>query len=538
MSVAKLDGRPATRAPGNIRALFAEEPNRAGRLSARLGALWIDASKQDFSAADESALLAFAESCVPAGLARLFDGAEVNASEKRPALHWLLRTPIAKVPTHLSAFAEKNAAIQNHMRQIVEAIHAGRAADVGLVQPSDVVNLGIGGSDLGPRLVVDALKPHCTSALNSHFIANVDGYALHALLPKLSPAKTLFIVASKSFNTHETLLNAQVARSWLLQNGVLEADIARHFLAVSANVAAAVAFGIRASSVLAMFDSVGGRYSLWSAVGLSAAIALGWSNFEALLAGAHLVDEHVRSSEIAENQAVRLALLGYHNGNTLGHATQAVISYDERLARFPEFLQQLEMESNGKGVTAAGDVLPHASSPVVWGGLGTNVQHAFFQAIHQGTQIVPIDFVGVINPDHRFVENHDVLLANLLAQSSALLLGKTFDAARAEIIELSGAAADALARQKMFPGNRPSTTILLDALTPSALGQLLALYEHKTYVLSLLLGVNCFDQWGVELGKLIANKLLPAVQTGVKALGFDDSTQSLLEQVHQLRHRY
>jgi glucose-6-phosphate isomerase len=535
MSSQNQNARPQARAPGDIRALFNNEPNRAERMSTRLGNLWVDTSKQDFSSADELAMLAFAETLVPTGLARLFDGSIVNASENRPALHWLLRTPRAKVPAELSAFADKNAQIQAHMRQIVETIHAGRAGDVGLTQPTDIVNLGIGGSDLGPRLVVDALKPHCNAALNSHFVANVDGYALHALLPKLTAAKTLFIIASKSFNTHETLLNAQVARAWLVQNGVLEADIGQHFLAVSANVPAAVAFGIRASSVLAMFDSVGGRYSLWSAVGLSAAIALGWANFEALLAGAHLVDEHVRSAPLAQNQAVRLALLGYHNRNTLGHATQAVISYDERLARFPEFLQQLEMESNGKGVTATGAPLLHSSSPVVWGGLGTNVQHAFFQAMHQGTQIVPIDFIGVINPDHKHRENHDVLLANLLAQSSALLLGKSFDAARAEITELSGAPADALARQKTFPGNRPSSTILLDALTPSALGQLLALYEHKTYILSLLWGVNCFDQWGVELGKTIANALLPSVQTDAKADAFDGSTQALLARIHEVR---
>lgn len=527
--------RPPARGSGDIRALFNDEPNRAARLSGKLGELWLDVSKQDFTDADERDLLAFAETLVPMGLARLFEGAVVNASENRPALHWLLRTPREKVPITLSAFADKNEQIQAHMRKIVEAIHAGRASEVGLAQPTDIVNLGIGGSDLGPRLVVDALRPHCIKSVNSHFIANVDGYALHALLPKLTAAKTLFIIASKSFNTHETLLNAQVARTWLLQNGVLEADIGQHFLAVSANVPAAVAFGIRASSVLAMFDSVGGRYSLWSAVGLSAAIALGWANFEALLAGAHLVDEHVRITPLAQNQAVRLALLGYHNRNTLGHATQAVISYDERLAKFPEFLQQLEMESNGKGVTAHGAPLSQASSPVVWGGLGTNVQHAFFQAMHQGTQIVPIDFIGVINPDHKYRENHNVLLANLLAQSSALLLGKSFDAARAEITELSGEPANALAQQKTFPGNRPSSTILLDALTPSALGQLLALYEHKTYILSLLWGVNCFDQWGVELGKVIANALLPSVQTGVKAAGFDGSTQALLAHIHQVR---
>jgi glucose-6-phosphate isomerase len=521
---------------GPIVALFQAEADRVSRFTHRVGGLSVDLSKQQMSEADRTALIALARARgVEQGLTKLFNGAIVNTSENRPALHWLVRAPLGAIPTALQEFAQRNAQTQARMREIVAAIHSQSAASVGLIQPLDVVNLGIGGSDLGPRLVVEALAPFCHPSIRTHFVANVDGYAMHTLLQKLDPKRTLFIVASKSFNTHETLLNARVARAWLTDSGVTEAHVSQHFLAVSANVAGAVAFGMRAENVLAMFDSVGGRYSLWSAVGLSAAIALGWQHFSDLLAGAHAMDQHVQQSDLQANLAVHMALVAYHNANVLKLATQAVVSYDERLFRLPEFLQQLEMESNGKSVAANGAALEQGSAPVTWGGLGTNVQHAFFQAIHQGTQRVPIDFIGVIKAAHPHAENHAVLLANLLAQSAALLMGKSEARARAELpADMPADAADALARQKAFSGNRPSTTILLDDLNPHSLGELLALYEHKTYVLSLLWGVNCFDQWGVELGKTIAVALLPALQDPAQqttAASFDPSTLALIRRI-------
>lgn len=529
----------------SISEIFAQDAARLHEFSGRMGAIHVDLSKQRVGRAD----LAFlqqraAELDLPGAIAAMFEGQLINQSEQRAVLHGLLRTPEHDVPmlnqpSKLRALAGAMRDAHAQMRRICDAIHQGRAANVGLVQPTDIVNIGIGGSDLGPRLVTEALISHHVPNLRVHFMTNVDAHGNARLLASLNPATTLFIVVSKTFSTQETRLNALFARNWVQQYFAgLAKDVAEkltlsaHFLAVSSNVKAAVDFGMAASNILPMSDTVGGRYSVWSAVGLSAALAIGFDNFAAFLAGARTADVSYQSLPIAQNLTVKLALTEIWNRNGLGYATRAVVPYDDRLARLPEFLQQLEMESNGKSVGADGAAIHHETCPVVWGGIGTNVQHAFFQAIHQGTQVVPVDFVGIVQPDHPYTEHHRALLANMLAQSAALLRGKNYAQALSESApSLSAAAREPLASQRVFPGGRPSTTFLLDRLTPESLGQFLAMLENKVHAQSVLWQVNAFDQWGVELGKSLANELLPALHGGELDPNWDASTRALLRLV-------
>lgn len=517
--------------------LFSLDPQRATNCSWRVGPLFVDLSKQRVDAKAWKLLQGLAEQAgISEAIQALFSGAIVNPAEQRAALHPLLRAPLAKASEQLGAQALEMAAVRARLQHLVEAVHQGRATEVGLIPPTDIVNIGIGGSDLGPRLVTEALSALHVRQHRVHFVANVDAHALVPLLAKLNPQSTLFIIASKSFSTQETLLNAQVARRWLLAAGIDAAQIGKHFVAVSSNVPAAQAFGLEASHVFPMWDSIGGRYSVWSAVGLSVAFAVGWPAFEELLAGAHALDQHFASAPLTENLPALLGLLGCWNRNVLEYPTHAVVPYDERLGRLSEYLQQLEMESNGKRIGVDGNPLTEQSAAVLWGGIGTNVQHAFFQALHQGTQVVPVDFIGVIKPAHAEPENHNVLLANLFAQSAALLQGKSAAQAYAEgPSTLAPAFRESLSQQRAFPGNRPSTTILLDELTPFALGHLLALYEHKVFVQSRLWGINAFDQWGVELGKVLANALLPALSGAEVPQGLDSSTYALLAEVAKQR---
>ena len=536
----ELSARAANVAP--ISELFARNQARLDAFSGRLGAIHIDLSKQRLDPANLGFLQQRADDLDLAGAIRaMFDGQIVNASEHRAVLHGLLRTPERDVPalndpSDLRALAGAMRDAHAHMRRICDAIHQGRAGHVGLVQATDIVNIGIGGSDLGPRLVTEALISDHVPNLRVHFITNVDAHGSARLLASLNPATTLFIVVSKTFSTQETRLNALFARDWVqryLRNAELSADkLSAHFLAVSSNVKAAINFGMVQSNILPMSDTVGGRYSVWSAVGLSAALAIGFDKFSAFLAGARSADLSYQSLPITQNFTVKLALTEIWNRNGLGYATRAVVPYDDRLARLPEFLQQLEMESNGKRVSGNGAAISHETCPVVWGGIGTNVQHAFFQAIHQGTQVVPVDFVGVVHPDHPYPEHHRALLANMLAQSAALLKGKDFAQALSESpANLDDAVRQSLAAQRVFPGGRPSTTFLLDRLTPESLGQFLAILENKVHAQSVLWQVNAFDQWGVELGKTLANELLPALQGGEISGDWDASTLALLRAV-------
>lgn len=495
--VETLAAHAARLSAARISGLIAADPARPRDFALRVGPLYANFARQRFDRDALAALLALAGQVrLPAAIRALFDGARVNVSEDRSALHTALRSDLGASQIARDAHAQARAA-----RERMAALIAGlEASDV-----TDIVNVGIGGSDLGPRLVVDALKDFHGGRFRIHFLTNVDGSAAQHLLRGLDPARTAAILVSKTFGTQETLLNGAILKRWL--GGV------ERLYAVSANVAKAEGFGVDATRVLPMWDWVGGRYSLWSAVGFAIALAVGMDSFEELLAGAAEMDAHALDAPLRGNLPVLHALTGVWNRNALRLPTQAVLPYDERLALLPSYLQQLVMESLGKSVRPDGAPAGVDTVPVLWGGAGTNSQHSFFQALHQGTETVPADFVGVVRPAHDHAENHRALLANLLAQTEALANGH--------------AAEDP---QKTYPGDRPSTLLLLDALTPRSLGALIALYEHSVYAQSVLWGINAFDQWGVELGKRIANDLLPALR-GEAAAVADPVTRALLDEI-------
>jgi glucose-6-phosphate isomerase len=393
-----------------------------------------------------------------------------------------------------------------------------------------VVNIGIGGSDLGPLMATEALASYRDPGIASHFVSNVDGTHLAEVLKRVQPASTLFIVASKTFTTQETLANAHSARNWLTRALGTEAAVSRHFVALSTNLEATARFGIATENVFEFWDWVGGRYSLWSAIGLSIAIAIGMDRFEEMLAGANAMDRHFRTAPLEGNMPVTLALLGVWYTNFFGARSHAVLPYDQYLARFPAYLQQLEMESNGKSVDRDGRPVDYATCPVVWGEPGTNGQHAFYQLLHQGTVLVPADFIAPIRSHNPLDGHHRLLVANFIAQTEALMRGKSESEVRREL-ERQGLGADALERllpHKVFAGNRPTNSIVLDRLTPAALGALIALYEHKVFVQGVLWGVNSFDQWGVELGKQLAQRILDEIGSGAVAPAHDASTSALI----------
>jgi glucose-6-phosphate isomerase len=526
--------RPGARA---IRALFAADPGRAARCTATLGDLSLDWSKTAIDAETHAALLALAEAAgLPEFRARLFAGAAVNPTEGRAAMHMALRAPdSAGLRAGTDDASAMVAAERARMRDFVAAVHDGAVCTATGERFTTVVNIGIGGSDLGPRMATEALTMVAGPVLETHYLSNVDGHAFAALARRIDPARTLFLVASKTFTTQETMANATAARG-LLAAALGEAAVPAHFVALSTNHEAAAAFGIPAGRVFGFRDWVGGRYSLWSAVGLSIALAAGWPAFEELLAGAWAMDEHFRDAPLAENLPVLLALAGVWHVNALGYAAHCVLPYDARLHRFAAHLQQLEMESNGKSVALSGAPVAHATCPVLFGEPGTDAQHSFMQLVHQGTSIVPVDFLLAAQPDHGRDEAHRILAANVFAQAEALLAGKTLDQVRAEMRAAGTAEATiaAVAPHRVFSGNRPSTTILFRRLTPFTLGQLVALYEHKVAVQGCIWGVNSFDQWGVELGKQLAGGILPELQ-GKPPGAHDPSTAALIARFHALR---
>jgi len=461
-----------------IPSLLAAEPDRVKALALKVGPLYVNFARQGYDRAALQALLELAAARdVAGGFARLFGGEKINITEGRAVLHSALRGDAS--PKAAAEHAEA-VAVQQRMGELVRALEASSV--------TDIVSVGIGGSDLGPRLVADALRPASGARFRVHFVSNVDGAAMQRTLATLDPATTAGILISKTFGTQETLLNGAILRDWL--------GGSERLYAVSANPErAARAFDIAAARVLPMWDWVGGRYSLWSAVGFPIALAIGFERFGELLAGAAEMDAHAASAPLERNLPVLHALTDIWNRNALGRATHAVMTYDQRLALLPAYLQQLVMESLGKRVKLDGSPVDADTVPVWWGGAGTDVQHSFFQALHQGTSIVPADFIGCVRNDDPYTLNHQALLANLLAQTEALANGQDSDDPH-----------------RRYPGGRPSTLILLDALTPQALGALIAMYEHAVYVQSLVWGINAFDQFGVELGKQLANQLLPALQ--------------------------
>jgi len=492
---ASLSAEAARLAHLSLTDLAAADPARATDFSLRVGPLYANFARQRIDRQALDALFALAGRCDFSGaLQRLADGDAVNATEGRAALHTALRGDVSNTPAARAAAAAARQ-MRARMGELVAALDASNV--------TDIVSIGIGGSDLGPRLVVDALAA-AEARFKVHFISNVDGAAAQRVLAGLNPAHTAAILISKTFTTQETLLNGRIVRDWLGSDARL--------YAVSANVEHAAAFGVAPERILPMWDWVGGRYSLWSAVGFPVALALGMDAFGALLDGAHHFDQHALSAPPQQNIAVWHALVAIWNRNALNLPTQAVLPYAERLKLLPNYLQQLVMESLGKSARLDGAALTTQTVPVWWGGAGTDVQHSFFQALHQGTQVIPADFIGVVAGDTPHADNHRALLANLLAQSEALANGQP--------------SADP---HRAYPGNRPSTVLLLDALTPQALGALLALYEHSVYLQSRAWGINAFDQFGVELGKQLASRLLPALEG--RAHADDPITRTLLAQI-------
>ncbi len=500
----------------DLREAFARDPGRFQAFSLEAPEVFADLSKNLIDIATQRFLLDLAGEC---GLVALRDamlaGEPINRTEDRPVLHTALRAPRGE-GLHSEAVQGELDRMLAYAEQVRDQAHSGIR---------DIVNIGIGGSDLGPAMVVRALDSHADHALSLHFVSNVDAHDMMAVLRGLDPARTLFIVASKTFTTQETIANAHLARAWFLAQG--GRDIERHFVAATTNVAAAAEFGIRIT--FGFWDWVGGRYSLWSAIGLPIAIAIGATGFRALLAGAHAMDQHFANAPLARNLPVQLGLLDVWYRNFHGFGSRSVAPYHQGLQRLPAYLQQLEMESNGKHVDLDGQTLPYATSPVVWGEPGTNGQHAYFQMLHQGTDVVPVEFILVRTPAHPHADMHAKLLANGLAQSRALMLGKSTQDALAEAAPTASAVLgrELIARHRTFVGNRPSTTLLLDELTPRSLGALLAMYEHRVFTSGAIWGINSFDQWGVELGKAMASQLLPRLGTGDQS-GLDGSTAGLL----------
>ena len=499
----------------DLREAFGRDPARSEALAFDAPGVFADLSKNLLDSATLHFLLDLAHECeLEPRRDAMLAGEPVNLTEGRAVLHTALRAPPGQ-----GLFSDEVQGVLTRMLAYAEEV---RAEGSGF---TDVVNIGIGGSDLGPQMAVPALDTYAHRGLRFHFVSNVDGHDIAPVLRGLNPATTLFIVASKTFTTQETMANAQVARDWFLASG--QTDTARHFVAATTNVAAAAAFGI--STTFGFWDWVGGRYSLWSAIGLPIAIAIGADHFRALLAGAHAMDRHFATAPLARNLPVLLGLLDVWYRNFHGYTSRSVAPYHQGLRRLPAYLQQLEMESNGKRVDEAGESLPYGTSPVVWGEPGTNGQHAYFQMLHQGTDVVPVEFIAVKHPSHPYADLHRKLLANCLAQSQALMLGKSSEAALAEKAPTASSTLDrqVLARHRTFPGNRPSTTLVLDRLTPETLGGLIALYEHRVWTSGAIWGIDSFDQWGVELGKALCGDLLPRLVSGDTA-GLDASTAALL----------
>lgn len=521
----------------DLRQAFAADAGRAGAFSLQAPEVFADLSKNLWDADTRTLLLALARECrIEQRRDAMLAGEPINHTEGRAVLHTALRAPRGAAP-----FGDEVHEVLDRMLAYVEQVRDTATSGI-----RHVVNIGIGGSDLGPQMVVPALDAYTSPALTLHFVSNVDGHDIAPVLRRLDPRETLVIVASKTFTTQETMANAAVARAWFLagygEGG--EAAIAKHFAATTTNVAAAAKFGI--TTTFGFWDWVGGRYSLWSAIGLPIALAVGAENFRALLAGAHAMDRHFAEAPLEENLPIQLGLLDVWYRNFLGFTSRSVAPYHQGLRRLPAYLQQLEMESNGKSVDLDGEPLPFGTSPVVWGEAGTNGQHAYFQMLHQGTDVIPVEFVAVKTPCYRaegiaelpegvrtgLADQHHKLLANCLAQSQALMLGKSTDEAMGESAPTASKALDAttVARHRTFPGNRPSTTLVLDQLTPAALGALIALYEHRVFTSGALWRINSFDQWGVELGKALCSQLLPRFATGDTA-GLDGSTAALLDRL-------
>ena len=518
--------------------LFAFEPDRAKKFSVNFDAMYLDYSKNRINDRTMKLLLNLARECdLENKIKAMFKGDKINVTEKRPVLHIALRNR-ANTPIYVDG---KNVMPQINevlakMKKFSDAVRFGEFRGQTGKKLTNIVNIGIGGSDLGPVMACEALRKYWAKDINCYFISNIDGTACAEVLNKIDPETTLFIVASKTFTTIETLTNARTCRKWLV-DALGEHAVAKHFVALSTNTKEVEKFGINPENMFEFWDFVGGRYSMWSAIGLIIAIAVGFENFERMLEGAYAMDQHFYNTDFEHNIPVILAMLGIWYNNFFGLHRYAVIPYDQYLQYVPMYLQQLDMESNGKFVAMNGEYVKYATGPVLFGGAGTNVQHSFFQLIHQGPEVVPIDFVIPAISHNEVGEHHEILVANVLAQGEALMRGKTVKEAAAELKKAGKSREEInyLKRFKSFEGNRPSNTIVFKKIDPYTLGMLIAMYEHKVFVQGVVWNVDSFDQYGVELGKQMALSILPELQGTAYGIGHDASTTSLIELIKKLR---
>ena len=527
-----LQGHSEKMAQTHMRDLFAQDPERFERYAIVSDDLLFDYSKNRITDETLGLLFDLANTAeLPAWVERMFNAEKVNCTENRAVLHVALRNRSNR-PIHVDGedVMPKVNAVLEQMRQFSESVRGGKWLGYTGQRITDVVNIGIGGSDLGPVMVTEALKPYAKADLNVHFVSNIDGTQLLETINKLNPETTLFIVASKTFTTQETITNARSAREWLLQTMVDEQAVARHFVALSTNAEEVKRFGIDTHNMFEFWDWVGGRYSLWSAIGLSIAVYIGMDNFEALLTGAHEMDEHFRGTPLEKNIPVIMALLGVWYNNFHAADSHAILPYDQYLHRFPAYFQQGDMESNGKHTTRDGERVDYSTGPIIWGEPGTNGQHAFYQLIHQGTKLIPADFMAAVEPQNPIGKHHRILLSNFFAQTEALMKGRSEAETRAEL-EAAGYGGEELEQlvcHKEFEGNRPSNSILYQRLDPKTLGKLIAMYEHKIFVQGIIWNINSFDQMGVELGKQLAKVIQPELDAEGAVSSHDASTNGLI----------
>lgn len=515
-----------------MRDLFAKDAQRFGKFSLQFNDILLDYSKNRITEKTISLLTDLAkEAELKKNIEAMFSGEKINNTEKRAVLHTALRNRSGKpVMTDGRDVMPEIKKVLEKMKVFCDAVREGTWKGYTGKSITDVVNIGIGGSDLGPYMVTEALKPYGKKDLNVHFVSNVDGTHIAETLKKINPETALFIIASKTFTTQETITNAETAKKWFLDSAKDEKAVAKHFAALSTNAKAVSEFGIDVNNMFEFWDWVGGRYSLWSAIGLSIAVYIGFENFEALLTGAWKMDEHFRNEPFEKNIPVILALLGIWYNNFFNAQSHAILPYDQYMHRFAAYFQQGDMESNGKRVTKDGKVVDYQTGPIIWGEPGTNGQHAFYQLIHQGTKLIPSDFLAPVVSQNPIGDHHPKLLANFFAQTEALMKGKTEAEAKAELEKegLSGKELEALLPHKIFPGNIPSNSIFFKKLTPETLGSLIAMYEHKIFVQGIIWNVNSFDQWGVELGKQLAKKILGELDSSSEVSSHDSSTNGLI----------
>ncbi|MDF0693868.1 glucose-6-phosphate isomerase [Aquirufa ecclesiirivi] len=517
----------------SISALFQTDSERQKKYSLFFQDIFIDFSKNILDAGTFNHLIELAKECqLESAIQAQLQGEAINQTEGRAVLHTALRKP--KEQSQLLNGVDINADIHQvraHMKEFTEQVISGAWKGYTNKSITDVVNIGIGGSDLGPVMVTEALKPYKTH-LNVHFVSNVDGTHIAETLKKVNPETTLFLIASKTFTTQETMANAFTARDWFLKTAQDESAVSKHFVALSTNKAQVEKFGIDSANMFAFWDWVGGRYSLWSAIGLSICLSIGYDNFESLLSGAHEMDLHLASTPLEANAPVILALLGIWYVNFWDAPTHAILPYDQYMHRFAAYFQQGDMESNGKTVDRTGKRVDYATGPVIWGEPGTNGQHAFYQLIHQGTQMIPADFIAPAKTHNPIGNHHTLLMSNFFAQTEALMNGKSLEVVKSELSKagLDESAIDKLAPFKVFEGNKPTNSILAKEINPATLGALIAMYEHKIFVQGVIWNIFSYDQWGVELGKQLANSILPELENEDPVLSHDSSTNGLINQ--------